>query len=150
MSIKPGATTSPRASITVGAVPPRSRPITAIRPCRIPRSPRNDGLPVPSTNLPFRIRMSNVCACSSVAAASRRKHFIPKLYAPIYAFLASQRRVRLSRMDVVGWLLDSDPAIRWQVLRDLVHAPAEEVAAERARVTTEGWGDRLLALQGAD
>jgi hypothetical protein len=52
-------------------------------------------------------------------------------------------------MNVLDWLLDSDPAIRWQVLRDLVHAPAE-VAAERARVATEGWGARLLALQGED
>src|SRR5688572_26405036 len=53
-------------------------------------------------------------------------------------------------MNVTEWLLDSDPAIRWQVLRDLVHAPAEVVAAERARVATEGWGGRLLALQGED
>jgi hypothetical protein len=53
-------------------------------------------------------------------------------------------------MTVQDWLLDSDPAIRWQVLRDLVHAPAEVVAAERARVATEGWGARLLALQGED
>ncbi len=53
-------------------------------------------------------------------------------------------------MTVLDWLLDSDPAIRWQVLRDLVHAPAEVVAAERARVATEGWGARLLALQGDD
>ena len=60
------------------------------------------------------------------------------------------RFVRLSRMTVMDWLLDSDPAIRWQVLRDLVHAPAEVVAAERARVATEGWGARLLALQGED
>jgi hypothetical protein len=51
---------------------------------------------------------------------------------------------------VIKWLLDSDPAIRWQVMRDLSGAPAEEVAAERARVATEGWGARLLALQGAD
>ena len=51
---------------------------------------------------------------------------------------------------VMDWLLDSDPAIRWQVLRDLVDAPAEVVAAERARVLSEGWGARLLALQGAD
>jgi hypothetical protein len=48
------------------------------------------------------------------------------------------------------WLLDSDPAIRWQVLRDLVQAPAEVVAAERARVAAAGWGARLLALQGED
>src|SRR5512134_1514368 len=53
-------------------------------------------------------------------------------------------------MTVLDWLLDSDPAIRWQVLRDLVHAPAEVVAKERARVATEGWGARLLALQGED
>ncbi len=53
-------------------------------------------------------------------------------------------------MTLMDWLLDSDPAIRWQVLRDLVHAPAEVVAAERARVTTEGWGARLLSLQGED
>ena len=53
-------------------------------------------------------------------------------------------------MTVLDWLLDSDPAIRWQVLRDLAHAPAEVVAAERARVATEGWGARLLALQDED
>lgn len=51
---------------------------------------------------------------------------------------------------VLDWLLDSDPAIRWQVLRDLVHAPPEAVEAERARVAGEGWGARLLALQGED
>ncbi len=53
-------------------------------------------------------------------------------------------------MTVRDWLLDSDPAIRWQVLRDLADAPAEVVVAERARVATEGWGARLLALQGED
>jgi hypothetical protein len=53
-------------------------------------------------------------------------------------------------MTVLDWLLDSDPAIRWQVLRDLAHAPPEVVAAERARVALEGWGARLLALQGED
>ena len=53
-------------------------------------------------------------------------------------------------MTLLEWLLESDPAIRWQVLRDLVHAPAEVVEAERARVATEGWGARLLALQGVD
>ena len=53
-------------------------------------------------------------------------------------------------MNVVDWLLDSDPAIRWQVMRDLLDEPANVVAAERARVATEGWGARLLALQGAD
>ncbi|HEY0738650.1 MAG TPA: hypothetical protein VGD69_27275 [Herpetosiphonaceae bacterium] len=51
---------------------------------------------------------------------------------------------------VIQWLLDSDPAIRWQVLQDLLGAPTDEVAAERARVATEGAGARLLALQGDD
>lgn len=51
---------------------------------------------------------------------------------------------------VLDWLLDSDPAIRWQVLRDLTDAPLEAVEAERARVAAEGWGARLLALQGED
>ena len=53
-------------------------------------------------------------------------------------------------MDVVAWLLDSDPAIRWQVMRDLTDAPDEDVAAERGRVVNEGWGARLLALQRQD
>ncbi|MBY0274915.1 hypothetical protein K2Z84_06220 [Candidatus Binatia bacterium] len=51
---------------------------------------------------------------------------------------------------VLPWLLDDDPALRWQVLRDLTDAPAGEVAAERARVATEGAGARLLQLQAAD
>jgi hypothetical protein len=50
----------------------------------------------------------------------------------------------------IDWLLDSDPSIRWQVMRDLTDAPAEVVAVERARVATEGAGARLLALQAAD
>jgi hypothetical protein len=53
-------------------------------------------------------------------------------------------------MTTQDWLLDSDPAIRWQALRDVVHAPVEVVAAERARVATEGWGAKLLSLQGED
>jgi len=51
---------------------------------------------------------------------------------------------------VIDWLLDSDLSIRWQVMRDLTGAPAGEVAAERARVATEGVGARLLALQADD
>jgi hypothetical protein len=53
-------------------------------------------------------------------------------------------------VSVLDWLLESDPAIRWQVLRDLSDAPAEAVATERARVANEGWGARFLALQGDD
>jgi hypothetical protein len=47
------------------------------------------------------------------------------------------------------WLLDSDPAIRWQVMRDLTGEGPETIAAERARVATEGWGAQLLKLQSA-
>jgi len=54
------------------------------------------------------------------------------------------------KSSVIRWLLDSDPSIRWQVMRDLTDAPADEVAAERARVATEGAGARLLALQAPD
>ena len=53
-------------------------------------------------------------------------------------------------VSVIDWLLDSDPAIRWQVMRDLTDAPADQVTAERARVATEGWGARLLALRQED
>jgi hypothetical protein len=53
-------------------------------------------------------------------------------------------------MTVENWLLEGDPAIRWQVLRDIAAAPAHIVAAERARVATEGWGARLLAEQRPD
>jgi hypothetical protein len=54
------------------------------------------------------------------------------------------------QMNVIDWLLDSDPAIRWQVMRDLTDASAEDVAAERARVTREGWGAEILAQQPPD
>src|SRR5919106_273015 len=54
------------------------------------------------------------------------------------------------KSSIIQWLLDSDPSIRWQAMRDLTDATAEEVAAERAKVATEGWGAQLLALQGAD
>jgi hypothetical protein len=51
---------------------------------------------------------------------------------------------------VTGWLLDSDPSIRWQVMRDLLDAPEPEYRAERAKVETQGWGARLLACQDED
>jgi hypothetical protein len=54
------------------------------------------------------------------------------------------------RSPTIDWLLDSDPSIRWQVMRDLLDAPEPEWKAERAKVETEGWGARLLALQDED
>src|SRR5947209_7645871 len=54
------------------------------------------------------------------------------------------------RMRVIEWLLDSDPSIRWQVMRDLNGESDATVARERSRVAAEGWGARLLDLQGPD
>ncbi len=47
----------------------------------------------------------------------------------------------------IKWLLDSDPAIRWQIMRDLTGEAPEAIAAERSRIATEGWGAQLLARQ---
>src|SRR6476646_6327557 len=61
-----------------------------------------------------------------------------------------ERHVAKPQSSVIRWLLDSDPSIRWQAMRDLTDAPGEEVAAERAKVATGGWGAQLLAGQGTD
>ena len=53
-------------------------------------------------------------------------------------------------MTVVKWLLESDPSIRWQVMRDLTDGSDDIVAAERSRVASEGWGARLLDRQAPD
>src|SRR6478609_6980789 len=60
--------------------------------------------------------------------------------------------VSMARMDtdVIAWLLEQDPAIRWQVRRDLLDEPPEAVSAERALVAGEGWGARILAAQAGD
>ena len=62
-----------------------------------------------------------------------------------------KRTMRLNdyapRPAVLKWLLDSDPAIRWQVMRDLTDGTPEAIAAERSRVASEGWGAQLLARQ---
>lgn len=51
---------------------------------------------------------------------------------------------------LLKWLLDSDPALRWQVERDLMGAPREVWAATQRRIATEGFGARLLGLQDPD
>ena len=50
----------------------------------------------------------------------------------------------------VQWLLEGDPAIRWQTLRDLAGAAEGAVARERRRVARDGWGARLLRRQDAE
>jgi hypothetical protein len=56
----------------------------------------------------------------------------------------------LNHNETLGWLMEGDPAIRWQVMRDLLDAPEAKWQAERRRTETEGWGAQLLAKQGAD
>ena len=51
---------------------------------------------------------------------------------------------------MTGWLLDSDPSIRWQVMRDLLDVPESDWTVERAKVETEGWGARLLSCEDED
>jgi hypothetical protein len=53
-------------------------------------------------------------------------------------------------MNTLDWLLNSDPAIRWQAMRDLTDASPAAIAAERARVPREGIGAEILACQGSD
>jgi hypothetical protein len=53
-------------------------------------------------------------------------------------------------VDTIDWLLDSDPATRWQAMRDLTNASPAALAAERARVPHEGIGAHILASQGSD
>jgi hypothetical protein len=53
-------------------------------------------------------------------------------------------------MEPIAWLLESDPAISWQAMRDLTNASPAAIAAERARVPSEGLGAEILAHQGSD
>src|SRR5213595_1294125 len=52
--------------------------------------------------------------------------------------------------DTIHWLLAGDPAIRWQVLQDVLGAAERTVERERQKVAREGWGARLLARQDAE
>ncbi len=49
---------------------------------------------------------------------------------------------------VIDWLLQGDAAVRWQVLRDLLHS--KKYPPEQAKLATEGWGLALLQKRGAD
>jgi hypothetical protein len=59
----------------------------------------------------------------------------------------SDRTDRAVSARVLDWLLDGDPAIRWQTKRDLLDAPPDVYNAERAVVATTGWGAQLLERQ---
>jgi hypothetical protein len=63
---------------------------------------------------------------------------------------AVTRAAKILRVNDLDWLLEGDPAIRWQAMRDLTDSAPAAVAAERTRVPREGIGARILASQGAD
>ena len=69
---------------------------------------------------------------------------------PATARAGASHRAYPRGVDVIAWLMDADPAIRWQVLRDISGADEADVTRERARVATEGWGAALLASQDPD
>lgn len=56
----------------------------------------------------------------------------------------------MTRSELTDWMIRTDPALAWQVQRDLLAAPESEWQATRARVATEGMGARMLAHQDAD
>ena len=61
--------------------------------------------------------------------------------------ISFQNKVPLMDESVINWLMEGDPAIRWQVMRDLLDREKREVEAERQNVAVSGWGGQLLALQ---
>ena len=52
--------------------------------------------------------------------------------------------------EIISWLLEGDPSIRWQVQRDLLKLSPTKYEAERKKIAKEGWGARLLDLQDLD
>lgn len=51
---------------------------------------------------------------------------------------------------VIDWLLEGDPAVRWQVMRDLLDEPPEGWESERRRAVESGWMPELLERRGPD
>ena len=51
------------------------------------------------------------------------------------------------QIDVLEWLMQGDPAIRWQTMRDILDKPEDQWKREQRRVAQEGWGQRLLSLR---
>ena len=52
--------------------------------------------------------------------------------------------------EIMGWLLEGDPAIRWQVMRDLLAEDDGIIEKEREKITDSGWGARFLSYQEQD
>jgi len=57
---------------------------------------------------------------------------------------------RMTSSALIPWLLESDPALRWQVQRDLLDAEQAVWQDEQERLPHQGWCARLLGLQDPD
>ncbi len=55
-----------------------------------------------------------------------------------------------SETGLIAWLMNGDPAIRWQAQRDLLDKPESVWRKEQRRSEREGWVRRLLDLQARD
>jgi hypothetical protein len=55
--------------------------------------------------------------------------------------------MQVGDLHLIQWLLEGDPCIRWQVMRDLSGEDKASVAQERKKIATEGWGAQLLSHQ---
>ncbi len=55
--------------------------------------------------------------------------------------------LRKKYQTTIDWLLEGDPSIRWQTLRDLCESPQKEIKKERLKIESEGWGKQLLDHQ---
>ncbi len=53
----------------------------------------------------------------------------------------------MTKPEIISWLLEGDPSIRWQVQRDLLNVNSAKYELERKKIAKEGWGKRLLDLQ---
>ena len=51
---------------------------------------------------------------------------------------------------IIDWLMNSDPAIRWQIMSDLLNTQITEILIERKKIETQGWGAKLLSFQDGD
>jgi hypothetical protein len=47
----------------------------------------------------------------------------------------------------IKWLMEGDPSIRWQTMRDLLDEEPAVIRRERARTVKEGWAARLLSFR---
>lgn len=50
--------------------------------------------------------------------------------------------------NIIEWLIDGDPSIKYQTYRDLLNKPGKECAKERKNINQNGWAQKLLSYQG--